>query len=95
MSTVETSRDARSSIDSGELRARVLAAVKSSGGVGRTCDELEIELGMTHQTCSARVCELMKRGDIVDSRRTRKTRSGRAATVWIENVPVGMQQRLL
>jgi hypothetical protein len=95
MSSAETSRDARASIDAGQLRARVLAGIKASGNVGRTCDELEMELGLPHQTCSARVYELAKRGEITDSRRTRKTRNDRAAVVWIENVPRGGQQRLL
>lgn len=47
-----------------------------------TCDEIEQELGMSHQTISPRVHELAKLGLIVDSGARRKTRSGRTATIW-------------
>lgn len=90
-----TSEAAARSVDAAKLRARVFDCVNDSGSVGRTCDEIEEHTGLTHQTASARVRELVLRGDIIDSHRTRKTRSGRAATVWIRNVPVGFQQRLL
>ena len=64
------------------LRAKVLACVKSCWLHGATCDELEVATGLTHQTCSARVHELMRLGAIVEGGR-RKTRSGRAAIVWV------------
>jgi predicted ArsR family transcriptional regulator len=46
-----------------------------------TCDELEQLLGLTHQTCSARVNALMSRG-LIETRSHRMTRSGRSARVW-------------
>lgn len=50
--------------------------------IGATCDELELTLALSHQTCSARVREMARRGMIKDSGRTRPTRTGRQAIVW-------------
>jgi hypothetical protein len=46
-----------------------------------TCDELEIQTGLTHQTCSAAVNWLMNNGKIVPCG-YRVTRSRRSARVW-------------
>jgi predicted transcriptional regulator len=62
---------------------RVMESIKARHSQGMTCDEVEIALGLTHQTASARVNELMKKKLIIDSTLRRKTRSGRKATVWI------------
>jgi hypothetical protein len=93
----ETSRAAAESVkgSAAGFRAIVLGAIRGAGAVGYTCDELEAYLSLTHQTCSARVRELVLRGDVLDSGKTRKTRSGRAATVWIAPGPVGTQGSLL
>lgn len=81
----ETSLDALSSVAESvdKLRAIVLGVVRERGATGATCDEIEVALGMRHQTASARVNELMEDGRVVDSGERRKTRSGRKATVWI------------
>jgi hypothetical protein len=50
---------------------------------GATCDEVEVALGLTHQTASARIRELVLRGQVHDGGERRKTRSGRSAIVWI------------
>lgn len=51
---------------------------------GATCEEAAIALSLRAATCSARFVDLSRPpGRIVDSGRTRKTTSGRAATVWI------------
>lgn len=62
------------------LRALVLQTITVTGGA--TCDEVEALTGMKHQTASARVRELAKGGEIVDSGARRETRSGCAAIVW-------------
>ena len=49
---------------------------------GATCDRLEQVLGMSHQTTSARINDLARRGKIVDSGRREKTRTGRPAICW-------------
>lgn len=61
-------------------RSRILAAIKRKP---QTCDELEVRLGMSHQTCSARISEMWggRHPTIKRSGKTRKTRSGRAANV--------------
>lgn len=46
-----------------------------------TCDEVEVALGMTHQTASAAIHHLMRDGEIIAVEK-RPTRSGRNARVW-------------
>jgi hypothetical protein len=70
------------------LRARVLGAIRDLGEHGAICDEIEVALEMTHQTASARVHELAWAAFIQDSGRQRKTRSGRAAIVWVASADV-------
>lgn len=84
MSTRSMSRDAYGSVAgmTGTMRADVLAHIVSKGRAGATCDEVEAALGMTHQTASARVHELMRAG-VIEPVGKRKTRSGRGATVWV------------
>jgi hypothetical protein len=81
----DTSKEAAESVEpcSGTLRGVVLEQIAKFGTYGMTCDEAEVATGLTHQTCSARVNELMRLGAIVDSGRRRKTRSKRRATVWV------------
>jgi hypothetical protein len=62
---------------------RVLTVIAVSAFDGATDDEIERTLGMLHQNASARRRGLVLKGLVVDSGRTRKTRSGRSATVWI------------
>lgn len=61
--------------------ARILRFIKDIPS-GRTCDEVETLLQFSHQTASARIRDLSKGGFLVDSGIRRKTRTGRAATVW-------------
>lgn len=61
---------------------RVMALIRTTVD-GATDDECEQALGMLHQNASARRRGLVLKGLVVDSGRTRKTRSGRSATVWI------------
>jgi hypothetical protein len=65
------------------LRERVLESIGARHSEGATCDQIEIALGLTHQTCSARFNELAKAGAIVDSGNRRPTRSGRKAIVYV------------
>lgn len=62
------------------LRQRVLRAIQTRGDA--TCDEIEVTLGMRHQTASARLRELVLGGFIEDTGTRRKTRSGRGAVVY-------------
>jgi hypothetical protein len=47
----------------------------------RTCDEI-VSMGYAHQSASAAVNWLMRRGLIVPTGETRTTRMGRRAIVW-------------
>lgn len=96
----DTSRSAAEAISHprGGLQLKVYSAIWNSDA-GMTCDEVEEETGMIHQTASARVRELAQRGHIVDSGERRATRSGRAAIVWKsarkqDQEPAGGQQGL-
>ena len=73
------------------LRRRVETAVQAAGPDGLTCDDLEAQLAMRHQTCSPRVYELVAQGRLLDSGFRRRTRTGRTAIVWI--VPSCVGQR--
>ena len=69
------------------MRERILEYIVDSGDHGRTCDECEEALEMKHQTCSARINEMMKPWRDNPPRvwadgRKRPTRSGVNATVW-------------
>jgi hypothetical protein len=85
----ETSYEAAASWgkeETSRLRRLVLRTVREAGEEGRTCDEMELELGLTHQTCSARCTELKQKGFIFERRKDdvlvkRRTRGGRMAAV--------------
>lgn len=59
-----------------------------AGQYGATCDELEVKIGMSHQSCSARCSELLAaqwiyRKPFGTGYEKRKTRTGRAAAVLV------------
>lgn len=65
------------------LRERVLCFFIAQGQRGATDDEVELALGLSHQTASARRRELELGGKIQKTPNRRKTRSGRTAGVYI------------
>lgn len=76
-----TSRAAKKSLETATLRDRVYNLIASSTE-GATDEEVEIALGLKHQTASARRRELVQAGRVVDSGSRRPTTSGRQAIVW-------------
>lgn len=84
-----TSKAAGESVDWGSMRDRVLdviawrSARNTFSSRGLTDDEIERILGLRHQSVSPRRRELVLLGKVVKSGRTRATRSGRQATVWV------------
>lgn len=65
-------------------RAAVLKLIQETGSNGITCERIEIRLGISHQTASARISELRLRDKlIVDSGRRRATQSGHKARVYV------------
>lgn len=69
-----------------DLCARIMVLFRDVGAQGMTCDEVEEAMELRHQTASARIVELVDDGSLTKTDRTRKTRSGRAAAVYIASV---------
>ena len=90
----ETSIDAATAIETkiNRLCRMVLDAIEASP-FGLTCEEAELTLGLTHQTCSARFTDLKscEPPEIIKCRLPdgtvikRKNRSGRTAFVYVRN----------
>ncbi len=68
-------------------RQRILEYVRTQGINGATCDQTEVALGMSHQTCSARFSEMgsMKNPaqSLFPSGELRPTRTGHRAVVFV------------
>lgn len=75
----EFSCTANAKTDKNRDRARILAYLTTVRDA--TCDEVEVALGLNHQTCSARFSELKMSGDIWATTK-RPTRSGCMAQAW-------------
>lgn len=78
----ENSGEARQRTNAAADRRRILAAIQAAGHDGKTCDELEAQLGLSHQSCSAR-CSELKRSGAVRERGYRLTRTGSKAGVLV------------
>lgn len=65
------------------LRKRVVEYVRSRGTDGATSDEIEVALGMRHQTASARITEAKQLGLLEKTGTRRPTRSGHSAAVLV------------
>ena len=81
----ETSRQAAEAMAplAASIRAKVLAIIKASGAAGVTGDDIAEELGLLVYQCRARISELRKAGEVVDSERRRTGASGRKGAVWV------------
>ena len=64
------------------MRARVLEYIATQGEDGATDDEVEVALGMLHQTASARRRELELSGHLQKTDLPRPTRTGTHAAVY-------------
>jgi DNA-binding transcriptional ArsR family regulator len=78
---VATSNRAAASVKghTARMRAKVLRSLRRRPN---TCDAIERNTGLRHQTASARIYELRAMGLVVDTGERRPTRSGRLAIVW-------------
>lgn len=68
----------------------VLRVIRARDGFGITDDELEVHFtgnGWAAPTARARRIALVRKGLVADSGKTRPTRTGRQATVWIAVEP--------
>jgi len=86
--TSVTSKQAADSVSTSacNMRTKVYNLVELAHEHGMTCDEVEEHTGMRHQSCSARIRELVLLGRLVDTGTSRKTRSGRNARVYATNL---------
>ena len=75
-------------------RARILEFIRSRGVVGATSDECQAWFGLSHQTGSAHVAELLQMGLIIKSGHRRKTRRNCYADVLVI-APVGTLPRAI
>jgi hypothetical protein len=73
-------------------RKRILEFLRSRGVIGATSDECQAWFGLSHQTGSARVAELLQQGLIIKSGHRRKTRRNRYADVLVI-APLGTPAR--
>jgi len=71
-----------------KTRRKIYALAHAQGEYGITSDEAEQILGLSHQSCSARISELKREGSLIPkvckidpAKERRKTRSGRYARV--------------
>lgn len=80
----DTSQAAAESVEDTavSLCTLILKYIKYSAD-GMTCSDVEEQLLLRHQTASARLWDLRRRGHIVDSGKRRPSSSGRASTVWV------------
>jgi len=61
---------------------RVIDSLLRSGS-GMTCDEIEVETTMSHQSCSATITHACRRGLLIKSGLRRPTRTGSLAMVHV------------
>ncbi len=76
-----------------DLQLKVLDRIRLSGWDGRTTDELEQDVGGTHQSISARVNELAAMKLIERRGAKRKTRAGRSAFIYVITGMVAASER--
>jgi len=88
-SAAKISYEAGESLDKDRVDGKVFEHIAECGPYGSTDDEAEAELGMSHQTLSSARNRLERAGLVVKAytetgaRAKRKTRSGRAAGVYV------------
>lgn len=81
----DASKAAADSVSDEMAAAQVVAILnllRVRGKHGATCDEVEMALGFSHQTASARLSTLAARGRVARGPDFRPTRSGRSAGVY-------------
>lgn len=80
--TSEAAHEAAKSVKR-KQHAEILSALAVAGAYGRTCYELSQRLGMAYTSASARLSELKRSGEVVESGERRPTPSGCSAAVVV------------
>ena len=73
--------DASSLISS--VKTKALLLIRAAGPMGMTADAVELTLGLSHQSVSARIRELVIEGKIQIALARRITSNGRSARVYV------------
>lgn len=81
--SVETSRDSRDILNKHKNRYRYAIYEYIKNNSGATCDEIEVNLKMRHETASGIIRFLTLDRLLRDSQERRRTRTGRKAIVWV------------
>lgn len=68
----------------GKYRRLIYDFIEARGENGATCDEIEVELALRHQTASCFIRFLTQDFFLKDSGQKRRTRAGRQAIVWVK-----------
>lgn len=69
--------------------------IRLAGWEGKTTDEVEVSLKLTHQAASARVSELEHKHKLIEKRGAkRKTRAGRMAFIYVQKGLTPAKERL-
>lgn len=68
-----------------DLELKVYDLIRLAGWEGKTTDEVEVALSLTHQSASARVSELWHKHKLIEPRGARRpTRAGRKAVIYVQ-----------
>jgi len=81
--TSEAAAEAMPSERANTIRRTIERAIIEAEALGCTDDELQVGLNLEGSTQRPRRIELVQQHRIIDSGRTRPTRSGRKAVVWV------------
>lgn len=87
----DTSREAAETgrTNAAKWRAKVAAMFAVNSSDGYTADELASWFAVPANTIAPRITSLQQAGEIVDSGKRRKTRSGKSAVVWVSATKSG------
>lgn len=77
-----TSREAATLVFGPETDRQAILRYLKESPEGRTDEEMQTVLGLPGSTQRPRRIELVRMGKVIDSGLTRKTASGRQATIW-------------
>ena len=69
--------------DAASDRTKMLAAYRAAGAMGLTDDEMRITTNLNPDSIRPRRGELIRAGKVMETTKTRPTRTGRLATVFI------------
>lgn len=80
--SLESARKMDKDNSKSRYRQKIFRFIQDRAGYGATCDEVEVFLGIRHQTASCFIRFLTQDLLLQDTQMRRKTRTGRNAIVW-------------